>query len=156
MNKLFVAIVGIAVVLALINVGLVLFGNGAQTPPSQPFAEVPPEGQITVEGIITCIPKIGDGPMTMECAMGLQDDEGTYYGMRHLADLDPTFSFASPDIRVRVAGTLVHEEMFGPDGNRYDIVGIIEVESIEEIDAGGVVDRVGNDTQAVELDAQTE
>lgn len=91
------------------------------------------EGPITERGIITCIPKIGDGPQTMECALGLRNTEGIYFGLRFLSDHDDNFALVSPEIVVEITGTLVHEDFFGPDGNRYDAVGIIEIETISEI-----------------------
>ncbi|MFN3188527.1 MAG: hypothetical protein ACK42D_03255 [Candidatus Paceibacteria bacterium] len=101
---------------------------------NQPQAsDRPEEGPITEQGIITCIPKIGDGPQTMECALGLRNSDGTYFGLRHLSDNDEDFSLVSPEITVEVSGMLVHEDMYGPDGNRYDTVGIIEIMTISEI-----------------------
>lgn len=91
------------------------------------------EEPITERGVITCIPKIGSGPQTMECALGLQNAEGTYFGLRFLSDHDENFALVSPEITVEVTGLLIHEEMFGPDGNRYDTKGIIEIKTISEI-----------------------
>lgn len=93
----------------------------------------PAEGLITERGSITCIPKIGTGPQTMECALGLRNTEGIYFGLRFLSDHDDNFALVSPEIVVEITGTLVHEDFFGPDGNRYDAVGIIEIETISEI-----------------------
>lgn len=91
------------------------------------------EGPITESGVITCIPKIGTGAQTMECALGLKNAEGVYYGLRHLSEYDENFAFASNDVTVLITGTLVDEETFGPDGNKYDTAGTIEIESISEI-----------------------
>lgn len=91
------------------------------------------ESLITERGIVTCIPKVGTGPQTMECALGLKNIEGVYYGLKYLSDHDENFSLVSPNIEVEIIGMLVADEMFGPDGNRYDILGTIEIESISQI-----------------------
>ncbi len=105
--------------------------NQSTNTPEMP--ERPPERLITERGIITCIPKIGDGPQTQECAIGLRNTEGVYFGLRYLSDHDENFALVSTDTDVEINGTLVYEEMFGPDVNRYDIVGIIEIDTISEI-----------------------
>lgn len=92
-----------------------------------------PAGEITVSGEITCLPKVGRGAQTMECAIGLQDDDGLYYGLRNLSDHGTAGEFMDTSIRVEVSGELVHEEIFGPDGNRYNTVGVIEITSIQKI-----------------------
>lgn len=107
-----------------------------ERPQTQEFPNEPleiSEGPITESGVITCIPKIGTGAQTMECALGLKNSEGLYYGLKYLSDHDENFSFVSPEITVLITGILVDEEMFGPDGNRYDTVGTIEIENITEI-----------------------
>jgi len=91
------------------------------------------EGPITESGVITCIPKLGTGPQTMECALGLKNTDGIFYGLKYLSDHDENFGFVSPDITVEISGTLISEEIFGPDGNKYDTVGTIEIETISEI-----------------------
>jgi hypothetical protein len=99
--------------------------------PSEPAEII--ASPITVRGVIGCIPKIGTGPQTMECALGLQSTEGIYYGLKYLSDHDENFELVSPEINVEITGTLVDEEMFGPDGNKYDTAGTIEIGSVVEI-----------------------
>ncbi len=94
-----------------------------------PFSSEP----VTVRGAIACLPKRGTGPQTMECAIGLRSQEGRHYGLKDLFEKDPTYSFSQTDKRVEVVGTLVQEDMRGPDGNQYDIVGVIVVDSIREL-----------------------
>jgi len=95
--------------------------------------EAPPAlGHITVSGEITCLPKIGRGAQTLECAIGLQDADGQRYGLRNLFNLDREHTFSQVGLRVTVSGTFSPEEIKGPDGNRYDVVGVIDVVSIQE------------------------
>jgi len=133
-NKFLISIIvigllgGAVSVLALLN--YTQFNPPADTPE---IPEQTEERPITEQGVITCIPKIGTGPQTMECALGLQNAEGVYYGLRYLSDHDENFTLVSPEITVLITGTLVDEEMFGPDGNRYDTIGTIEIATITEL-----------------------
>lgn len=90
-------------------------------------------GPVTVSGEITCLPKVGSGAQTLECAIGLLADNGRYYGLRHD---DPQHQLSQGGSRVEVTGELSAEEMTGPDGNRYDIAGIIDVSSYEFLPSG--------------------
>jgi len=132
--KLLISIVTIALIaiIAYVIFSSTITDFDQQPDPSETPNEIT-EGPITEQGVITCIPKIGDGPQTMECALGLQTTEGLYYGLRYLSDHDQQFALVSPDITVEITGTLIDEEMYGPDGNRYDTLGIIEIETISEI-----------------------
>lgn len=106
------------------------------TPDGKHFAEkiegTPSPEPITITGKISCLPKVGDGPQTLECALGLLGDDGNYYGLKNLSEVDPNYMLTSANIKLEVTGTLVDEEMKGPDGNLYDIVGTIEVASAKE------------------------
>ncbi|MEX2369317.1 MAG: hypothetical protein WD552_02930 [Candidatus Paceibacterota bacterium] len=86
---------------------------------------------ITVRGQITCLPKIGDGPQTQECAIGLEDESGDYYSLEAPADAGIDYQLLGTGMTVEVSGRLTDEEQLGPDGNRYDTVGTIVIESIE-------------------------
>jgi hypothetical protein len=109
------------------------------TPDGRNFVEelesgIPPAlGPITISGEMTCLPKVGAGAQTLECAIGLEATDGNNYGLKNLFNVDPEYSFSRDGLRVEVSGTLLEEEMQGPDGNRYDIVGVIDVTSIKEI-----------------------
>ena len=128
-------LIGITIVtlFAATAIAYALFPS-TNTQPDQdtPIPQVP-EGPITAQGTITCIPKRGTGPQTMECALGLKSSDGTYYGLRHLSDHDEQFALVSPEITVEVTGTLVPEIMYGPDGNQYDTIGIIEITTLSEL-----------------------
>jgi hypothetical protein len=88
--------------------------------------------EVTIRGAITCLPKVGTGPQTLECAIGLKGDDGKYYGLRNLFDHDPEYKFSGTNTKVEVSGTLTQEELKGPDGNRYDTAGVIHISSIKE------------------------
>jgi hypothetical protein len=101
------------------------------------FTEVSPptfqNGQpISVQGEITCLPKVGSGPQTMECAIGLQSSDGRYYGLKNLAEIDPDYTYSIGGIAVEVSGTFLKDEHSGPDGNKYKTVGSILIESIRK------------------------
>lgn len=41
-----------------------------------------PNAAVTLEGVAVCLPnKNSSGPNTLECAVGLKTDDGTYYGI---------------------------------------------------------------------------
>ena len=93
----------------------------------------PVSGQIAIDGEITCLPKIGRGAQTLECAIGLKGADGRYYGLKNLSSLDPENKFSIGGLKVTVFGTLNSEEIKGPDGNKYDVAGVINLDSIKEI-----------------------
>jgi len=106
------------------------------TPDGRHFVEeierpiMPPE-LITISGEITCLPKIGPGPQTMECAIGLKGADRRHYGLKNLFERGGHI-FSQTGLQVEVSGMFSLEEMKGPDGNRYDIVGVIDVISIRK------------------------
>lgn len=87
-------------------------------------------GPITIEGAIVCLPhKDKSGPQTLECAFGMQADSGEYYGLTNLQQdqlIDGTLTVST---KVKVSGQVT------PPGQdeKYDIVGTINVTSIEVI-----------------------
>ena len=106
------------------------------TPDGRQFTEeispTPSSEIVALNGEITCLPKIGGGPQTLECAIGLKTNEG-YYALKNLFEIDPEHKFSSTSKRVKITGTLNNESLEGPDGNQYDILGAITLNSIEEI-----------------------
>jgi len=94
------------------------------------FGEPAVPGPVTISGEITCLPKVGSGVQTLECAIGLLSDDGRYYGLRRD---DPDHQLSQGGLRVEVSGNLVAEDMTGPDGNRYDTAGIIDVTSFNNV-----------------------
>lgn len=89
---------------------------------------VPPVGPISIEGTMVCLPhRDTEGPQTLECALGLQDDTGRYFALK---DTDPSYGNVSGvgvDMRVTVEGAFkLHL------GSKYQDVGVIEVTKIIE------------------------
>lgn len=91
-----------------------------------------PEVDITINGEITCLPKKGNGPHTMECAIGLLADDGNYYSLINLSEVDPDYKFSVGGLKVVVQGTLNSDNKTGPDGNPYNTVGSINVKNITQ------------------------
>lgn len=89
-----------------------------------------PEAEITINGEITCLPKKGNGPHTMECAIGLLAENGDYYSLINLSEVDPDYKFSVGGLKVVVQGTLSSDNKTGPDGNPYNTVGRITVKNI--------------------------
>lgn len=89
---------------------------------------------IAVRGKIVCLPKRTTGPQTDECAIGLEaDDNGGFFALKNLSAHDPNYSLSQTGTRLEVIGTVSQKEMFGPDGNPYDIVGVITITSIQQL-----------------------
>jgi hypothetical protein len=89
---------------------------------------------IAVRGEITCLPKRGTGLQTDECAIGLKaDDNGGFYALKNLFEHDPNYSLSKMGTRLEVIGTVSQKEILGPDGNPYDIVGVITITSIQQL-----------------------
>jgi hypothetical protein len=104
---------------------------------NQDTALVP--GPITISGQTACLPKIGGELQTLECAVGLKGENNLYYGLKNLSELDPINKFSVSGRQIKVSGTLALEKITGPDGNQYDVVGVIDITSINEIKNGNEV-----------------
>ena len=91
--------------------------------------EVPPVGPITIEGMMVCLPhKNTEGPQTLECAFGLQDDNGRYFA---LSDTDPSYNNISDvpmNTRVKVDGNFKLRT-----GSSYKDIGVIEVVGVTQL-----------------------
>lgn len=101
--------------------------NQPNLPPTQNL----PAGEISIEGTIVCLPhKNTSGPQTLECAYGLKDNEGKFYG---LSDTNPDYSNISKypgSAKVIVSGK------FTPaDYEKYQSIGLIEVTDISLVGA---------------------
>lgn len=132
----FVNIIAIVIVVVLISAGVYFALNkeGTVVPSPTPRPETPMPGPITLQGEITCLPKLGTGAQTMECAIGLKGTDGRHYGLKNLFALDPKYKFSVGGLKVLVSGIFRPEEIQGPDAAKYDVVGTIELTSISEID----------------------
>ncbi len=87
---------------------------------------------ITVSGTYTCLPKVNTGgPVTLECAFGLQTDSG-YYALDTSTVLTDNYPALMGGEQITVEGSLVPEAMLSADRWQiYDIVGVIAVENIK-------------------------
>lgn len=86
---------------------------------------------ITITGTYTCLPKANTaGPVTLECALGLQTDAG-YYALDTSVVLTANYPAIQTGESITVEGMLVPLEMVSVDRwQTYDVVGIIAVEKI--------------------------
>lgn len=138
-QKGFINIIVIVIVVVLAGAGayfvLNLKSQLTPTPPPTPIPGAPTAGPITVNGEMTCLPKKGS-QQTLECAMGLKGLDGRHFGLKNLFQHDPEYKFSVGGLRVEVSGVFIPEEITGPDGNKYDVVGTIDVTSIKEITDG--------------------
>ncbi len=130
-------IVGVVAIVGLL--GYLLLGNETDPKPKplvspkvdqQPDAsnqELPQSQPVTIRGEVGCLPSKGSGPMTMECAIGLNADDGKWYGLN--AD-DPTLTGSQPTgSKIEVFGALQP-----PNGNsKFDIAGVIKVEKLQKL-----------------------
>ncbi|MDD5098750.1 MAG: eight-cysteine-cluster domain-containing protein [Candidatus Colwellbacteria bacterium] len=82
---------------------------------------------ITVQGEIVCLPhRDTSGPQTLECAIGLKADSGSYYKIETDGDI---YSFSTGS-RVSVTGNIKSPE----EGDIYNIEGILESSSVKLLD----------------------
>jgi hypothetical protein len=118
----------ISIAVALLVVGSVVWFTSHK---GSEIGDVP-RGQRTVEGRGVCLPhRDTSGPITLECAFGLSTDVQTYYAL-DLSSLPLTFSFET-GTRYRLNGYVVPiEEISSDQWKKYNIRGIIHVDTIEE------------------------
>lgn len=115
----------LAVVCAVL-VGIGYFWYTHRNSPLEPSVILPPEGEITVQGTMICLPhKNTEGPQTLECAFGLHDDMGRNYALR---DTDPTYkNISGVPMNVSVIVTGQFAPLTDP---KYQSIGIIKVDKI--------------------------
>ncbi len=103
-----------------------------EKPGSNSFLPNSPK-EVVVRGEIVCLPKISKNyaPQTLECALGLKGEDGRFYGLRNLR-MDEEGSAWEIGSRVEITGKLIYGKTKGPDGNKYDIIGTIEIFSIRK------------------------
>lgn len=79
----------------------------------------------TFTGEIVCLPKPGDGPHTMECALGLKASNQKYYALKNNPQYD-----LPVNTNVAVTGKVA-----APSSDEiYDIAGTIDVSSIKPVE----------------------
>lgn len=125
------AILIFGIILLVLVAGFFVFNNYIY---NQKQAKVPDEGPFIMTGEISCLPKKGNGPQTMECAFGLLGDDGFYYALRNFADDQPISEAIDGAKNLKISGNFSNERLKGPDGNSYDIAGVIDVQSVEKIE----------------------
>lgn len=113
----------VAILMALM-VGLAVFvyiadrGSARSTAPAVSSGSTNGE-PATVSGETVCLPHKGSGPSTQECAIGLVDDNGYFYGLENSSVYD---------VGEKVTVTGVVKDV--SDTNSYDIAGIIAITSM--------------------------
>lgn len=137
MNKNLVYVLVAVILILAAGTGYAFWSKGATTyvrpdqnapvgeASSSGAAAVPASGSpITVTGKIVCLPhKDTSGPQTLECALGLQTDSGTYYA---LSDEKGPAGISSIDTNQRIEVTGI----FKPHSNsQYQDIGVITVTS---------------------------
>lgn len=101
------------------------------TPPiaegtDQPGQKPPKAGEVTLTGTGLCLPhRDTEGPQTLECALGFQDEQGNNYGLR---DVDPSYKNVTKIPQVGKAK--VHGVFEPKTDEKYDSIGIITVDSV--------------------------
>ncbi|MCX8008993.1 MAG: hypothetical protein N3A54_04825 [Patescibacteria group bacterium] len=93
-------------------------------------SEIPQEQitdiEFTITGKIVCLPHKNPSEIqTTECAYGLEDEAGNYYG---LEDPDPAMNMLSQapmNERVKVSGLFREEQ-----SDKYPIIGVIQIQTI--------------------------
>lgn len=115
------ALVWALVVIIIVAVGAWYFTrNTAQSP-----SGIPAAGAVTLSGQMACLPHHDQSaPHTLECAYGLQGDDGNYYALTSAASTSAITSY-STGTHIEVQGTFTP----GTDPT-YDTVGSILIDSI--------------------------
>lgn len=87
------------------------------------------ENTVKIEGTVVCLPhKNTNGPQTMECALGIKDTKGKYYGLKDTNSSYKTIQTVPTGERVRVYGVLGASL-----DTRYDTIGTVKVSSIDAL-----------------------
>lgn len=83
---------------------------------------------VTKTGTFGCLKHSGDGPHTMECALGLHEENGEQYTLQ--AEQPDTFAGINTDQEVTVTGQL--DPTASPPNSSYETAGTITVQKIEK------------------------
>lgn len=135
-------IIGVIAIVA----GLLGSSFGQKTPsnpsdsknPTQPAVSASPNPsgvptQVTLTGQYTCLPhRDTSGPVTLECALGLQATTGPYYALDTNSIPQATVMKLQTGEQLTVTGTLVPiEQISSNTWQKYAIEGIVKVDSME-------------------------
>ena len=95
-----------------------------------PPQEIPATGQISIDGTMVCLPhKDMSGPQTLECAIGLEDSQGRYFGLDETALGGPGQADIATGKQVHVEGTFTPRT-----DSPYQDIGVIKATSIMPLD----------------------
>jgi hypothetical protein len=116
------------VVVLVIVAGAAFYFSGAYNKIMNPTPVQQQDATVTVKGSVVCLPhKNTDGPTTLECAVGLKSDDGTYYGLSGAANSDLAGA-AGSDRQVNVTGTFQEQV-----NDKYTMKGVITVKDFNFI-----------------------
>lgn len=107
--------------------------SGNAPTPTIVVSDAPKEA--TLEGEYTCLPHTDtSGPQTMECALGLKTDDGSYYALDFGNLLQSGAINFGTGTRIRVSGLLVPiEQISSNQWQKYPIKGILQVKEVSKI-----------------------
>ncbi len=106
-----------------------------RTPQGQSFTEIiDSPTEITITGHQACLPhRDSSGPMTLECALGIQTETGEYYSL-DMTDLDLTALTRFSGELLQVSGQLKDPSSNQSLWQKYDIIGIIKVQDLQLVE----------------------
>jgi hypothetical protein len=116
----------ILVALLTLAGAVIYFVTPKESSPPNPFTGT--FGKVvTIDGTIECLPhKDRSGPQTLECAFGMQGNDGLHYGLSSLNQAKLIDGTVSVGKKVSVTGTLNQPD----ERNKYDIIGTIDIDKI--------------------------
>jgi len=115
-------------VLIVASIGVLIYLSPNASPDT--VVIVPPAGNITVRGQMICLPHRNTrGPQTLECAFGVVDGEGRYFGLRDSDAMYRNLSGVPTNVPVEVRGVFTPREDI-----KYKSIGVIEVTSVARAD----------------------
>lgn len=126
--QLLVVIIAAGLVMLALIAAMVA-GKFSPDSPGLPKSPAPKDrSTVTLEGRLVCLPhKNTSGPQTLECAYGLQTDDGTYYALRDTSGNFRSLAGQPMGEPIRLSGTF--EQSTSPI---YQVVGTVTITSIEE------------------------
>jgi hypothetical protein len=112
------------ITIMIVVIGMFIWAINANQPISVPV--IPQEGEITITGEVVCLPhKDTSGPQTLECAFGLENNEGTYFALQDSSIDYSNIAGLEVGSRVTIEGTFQNSP-----SDRYQDIGLIVVDSV--------------------------
>jgi len=120
----------LAIVILALIVGIVYMvysrTNNGELNPADNNIVIPAAGEISVKGTLVCLPhRDTSGPQTLECAYGLKDEEGRYFGLQDTSPTYENIGNAPMNVPVTVSGTFEPRE-----DQKYQSIGVIKIEDL--------------------------